>query len=94
MYGLRRCVQHVLTYSANCRGMCAYPKCFHTTAPFLGSAHALSLECRGRDVVNSIRNFSNNMATLYVMYSEPFSAWNSRMTHGTLSISCRMTGSK
>ena len=34
-----------------------------TTAPFLVSARPLSLEWRGRDLVSSIRSFSNRRAT-------------------------------
>ena len=47
--------------------------CLRTTLAFLLSAKALSLLCRERDLVCSMRSFSNISATLRLMYSEPLS---------------------
>ena len=44
------------------------------TAPFLLSARAVSLDCRERDLVNSMRSISSSSATRLLMYSEPLSA--------------------
>ncbi len=36
--------------------------------------------CRARDLVNSMRSFSSNLAAIWLMYSEPLSARKLRMT--------------
>src|ERR1039458_9312103 len=45
-----------------------YPKpmCLRMTAPFLHSTKALSLQCRGRDLVCSINSLCSNSATMLV----------------------------
>ena len=49
--------------------------------------------CAGRgDLVNSIRSFSSSRATRRLMYSEPLSAWNPRMTNGKLASRCARAG--
>jgi hypothetical protein len=46
------------------------------TAPFLPSTSALSWQWLARLLVNSMRNFSNIPATVWLMYSEPLSLCN------------------
>ena len=56
--------------------MWAWPSHLRTTLPFLVSTRALSWDRRGRDLVNS-RTWSlvSSLATRWLMYSEPLSAW-------------------
>src|SRR5450755_259950 len=63
-------------------------------APFLHSTSALSLVCRGRDLVNSTRSFSSSLATSWLTYSEPQSEWNPRMAKGKPSSSKAIAGTQ
>ena len=63
--------------------------------PFFDSTSALSLQWRGRDLVNcSMRSFSSRRATWWLMYSEPLSACKPRISNGKASSRPSSTGSR
>ena len=63
-------------------------------APFLVSARPLSLLWRGRLRVNSMRNLFSILATQWLTYSLPLSAWNPRILNGNCASICSMTGNR
>ena len=72
----------------------AWPNHFRTTLAFLLSTLALSLEFRGRDLVNSACSLASGAATRSLTYSEPLSARKPRMANGNRSSRPSRAGTK
>jgi len=64
-------VSHLCPRSACPPGMCPYPVCFLSTAPFLPSTSALSWLRFGRDCVNCTSSLLKRRLTPSLMNSEP-----------------------